>query len=89
MHDGVKKTLKGDVKNQTQTEDNTNLTPHKNSGYNYIRVEMPFNSLMTEFFEGGDISDLIQSILAHIKTQIKNPLMLRVSLHWIKKCTCT
>ena len=89
MHDGVKKTLKGDVKNQTQTEDNTNLTPHKNSGDNYIRVEMPFNSLMTEFFEGGDISDLIQSILAHIKTQIKNPLMLRVSLHWIKKCTCT
>ena len=40
---------------------------------NYIRVEMPFNSLMTEFFEGSDINDLIQRILAHIKTQVENP----------------
>ena len=38
------------------------------TGDNYIRVEMPFNSLMTEFFEGSDINDLIQCILAHIKT---------------------
>ena len=36
-------------------------------GDNFIRVEMPFNSLMTEFFEGSDISDLIRRMLAHIK----------------------
>ena len=30
------------------------------TGDNYIRVEMPFNSLMTEFFEASDINDLIQ-----------------------------
>ena len=34
---------------------------------------MPFNSLMTEFFEGSDINDLIQRMLAHIKTQVENP----------------
>ena len=32
-----------------------------------IRVEMPYNSLMTEFFEGSDINDLIQRMLAYIK----------------------
>ena len=42
---------------------------------NYIRVEMPFNSLMTEFFEGSNINDVIQGMLAHIKTQAENPRM--------------
>ena len=45
------------------------------TGDNYIRVEMLFNSLMTEFFEGSDINDLIQGMLAHIKTQAENPRM--------------
>ena len=40
---------------------------------NYIRIEVPFNSLMTEFFQGSDINDLIQRMLAHIKTQTENP----------------
>ena len=39
---------------------------------NYIRVEMPFNSPMTKFFEGSDINDLIQRMFAHIKTQAEN-----------------
>ena len=43
------------------------------TGDNYIRVEMPFNSLMTEFFEGNDTNDLIQRMLAHIKIQVENP----------------
>ena len=30
-----------------------------NTSENYIRVEMPFNNLMTEFFEGSDINNLI------------------------------
>ena len=36
---------------------------------------MIFNSLMTEFFQGSDISGLIQGMLAHIKAQAKNPRM--------------
>ena len=40
---------------------------------NYIRIEMPFNSLTAEFFQGSDINDLIQRMLAHIKTQTENP----------------
>ena len=72
LYDGVKKTMK------RQTEDNTDLTVHKNETVpndNYTRVEMSFNSLMTEFFEGSDINDLIRSMLAHIKTQVENPQM--------------
>ena len=46
-----------------------------NTSDNYTRVEMPFTSLMTEFFEGSDINDLIQRMLAHIKTQGENPRM--------------
>ena len=34
---------------------------------NYIRIEMPFNSHMTEFLEGSDINKLITRMLAHIK----------------------
>ena len=34
---------------------------------------MPFNSLMTEFFELSDINDLIQRMLAYIKAQTENP----------------
>ena len=36
---------------------------------------MPFHNLMTEFFEGGGVNDLIQRMLAHIKTQVENPRM--------------
>ena len=43
------------------------------TGDNYIRVKMPFNSLMTEFFEGSDTNDLIQRMLPHIKAQVENP----------------
>ena len=34
---------------------------------------MPINILMTELFEGRDINDLIQRMVAHIKTQVENP----------------
>ena len=43
------------------------------TGDNYIRVEMPLNKLMTEFFEASDINDLRQRMLACIKTQTGNP----------------
>ena len=43
------------------------------TGDSYIRIEMPFNSLMTEFFEASDINDLIERMLAYIKAQIESP----------------
>ena len=43
------------------------------TGDKYIRVEMPFNSLMTDFFEGSDINKLIKRMLSHIKAQTENP----------------
>ena len=55
-----------DAKNAQDQGDGT-------TGDNYIRVEMPFNSLMTEFFEASDINDLIQRVLAYIKAQTENP----------------
>ena len=42
-------------------------------GDNYIRVEMLFNSLMAEFFEGSDINDLRERMLAYIATEVENP----------------
>ena len=45
------------------------------TGDNYIKVEMPFNSLMKKFFEGSNINDLIQGMFARIKTQVENPRM--------------
>ena len=42
------------------------------TGDNYIRLEIPFNSLMTEFLEANDTNDLIQSMLAYIKAQTEN-----------------
>ena len=43
-----------------------------NTGDNYIRVEMSFNSLMTEFFEASNTKELIQHMFVHIKTQVEN-----------------
>ena len=31
---------------------------------NYIRVEMPFNSIMTQLFQGSDNNDLTERMLA-------------------------
>ena len=46
---------------------------HGTTGDNYISVEVPLNSLMTEFFEASDINDSIQRMLAYIKVQAENP----------------
>ena len=43
------------------------------TGDSYIRIEMPFNSLMTEFFEASDINDLIERMLAYIMAQTESP----------------
>ena len=39
----------------------------------YTKIEMPFNSLITEFFDATDINDLIERMLAYIKAQTENP----------------
>ena len=56
---------------------------------------MSFNSLITEFFEASDINDLIQRMLAYIKTQTENPkfpesgftldkiMHLYINFHWL------
>ena len=46
------------------------------TGDNYIRVEMSFSSLMTEFFEGSDINDSIERMLAYIRIKTGNPKFL-------------
>ena len=46
-----------------------------NTGDNCIKIKMPFNSFMTEFFEGSDTDGLIQRMFAHIKTEVENPRM--------------
>ena len=66
-----------DAKNAQNLEDGI-------TGDNYIRVEMPFNTLMTEFFEGSDINDLIQHMLPYIKARLKILNFLRVALHSIR-----
>ena len=65
LHDGVKKALK---KNQGQAKDDTDLTAYENEEDGCTRAEMPFNSLMTGFFHGSYINDLIQCMLAKIET---------------------
>ena len=40
-----------------------------------VTIEMPFNTFMTEFFEGSDIEELIKHMFAHFKMQVENPLM--------------
>ena len=39
-----------------------------NTGDNYTKVEMPYNSLMAEFFESINTDELLQRVFAHIKT---------------------
>ena len=45
------------------------------TGDGYIRIDMPFNSKMTEFFQGSDVEELLRGMFAHIKTQIQNAKM--------------
>ena len=60
---------------QQQEEGNTDLTTDENEEDGYTRMEMAFNSPMTEFFEGSNINVLIERMFAHIKIQIENPRM--------------
>ena len=50
----------------------------------YEKIEMLFNSTMTEFFCASDISDLIERMLATSRHKLKILYFLRVVLHYIK-----
>ena len=39
------------------------------------RAELPFNSRMTEIFQGSDLNEIVNEMLAHMKTQIENPAL--------------
>ena len=59
--------LPEDAKNAEKLDDDTT------DDIFYEKIEMPFNSLMTEFFDASDINDLIEHMLAYIKKQTENP----------------
>ena len=39
------------------------------------RVRLPFNSRMTEIFQDSDLNEIVNEMLAHMTTQIKNPAL--------------
>ena len=39
------------------------------------RIRLPFNSRMTEIFQGSDLNEIVNEIFAHIKMQIENPAL--------------
>ena len=47
-----------------------------NSDNDYVSVEIPFNSLIIDFFEGSNTDELIQRMFPHIKTKVENPFTL-------------
>ena len=41
----------------------------------FDRAELPFNSRMTEIFQGSDLNEIVNEMFAHMKTQIENPAL--------------
>ena len=56
-----------DAKNAHNLDDDTV------SDIYYEKIEMPFNRLMTEFFDASNINDLKERMLVYIKAQTENP----------------
>ena len=60
------------------------------------RVELAFNSRMTNVYQGSDLDQIVDGMIAHMKTQIQNPallnssfkfdevLFLNINFHWLK-----
>ena len=55
-----------DAKNAQDLDDGS-------TGDNYIRIEVPFNTLMTESFDASNINGLMQCMVPYIKAQTENP----------------
>ena len=41
----------------------------------FDRVELPFNSRMTEIFQGSNLNEIVNEMFTHMKTQIENPAL--------------
>ena len=39
------------------------------------RVRLPFNSWITNIFQGSDLNEIVNEMFTHMKTQIKNPAL--------------
>ena len=44
-----------------------------NTGDKYMKIEMPFYSLMIEFFEDSDTDELMEQTFSQITIQVKKP----------------
>ena len=42
----------------------------------YDRVELAFNSKMTNVYQGSDFEQIVEGMIAHMKTQVENPALL-------------
>ena len=59
------------------------------------RVELAFNSRMTDVHQGSDLDQIVDRMIAHMKTQIENPVLLNsrfrfyevlfldINFHWL------
>ena len=41
----------------------------------FDRIELPFNSRMTEIFQGSNLNEIVNEMFAHMKTEIENPAL--------------
>ena len=41
----------------------------------FDRVRLPFNSRMTEIFQGSDFNEIVNEMFAHLRMQIENPAL--------------
>ena len=42
----------------------------------YDRVELAFNSKMTNVYQGSDLEQMVDGMIAHMETQVENPALL-------------
>ena len=45
------------------------------------RVRVPFNSRMTDIFQGSGLSEIVSGMFAHMKTQIENAALANSRLY--------
>ena len=77
----VKLLIKLDAEDAENTQD---LDDGATGDIYYERIEMPFNSLMTKFFDASNINDLMERMLHTLRHRLKIVNFPRVVLHWIK-----
>ena len=78
----VKDSLKDSIENEARKEHEDLTPPESEIGikndhpkFYYIFVEKPFNSKMTEIYQGDDVEEVLENMIAHVKTQVENPAL--------------